>query len=55
MAKDARCVREIQFRVVTAKATLNMAAIFNYKLDSNLRKELVTCYMWNIVLCGAEN
>jgi hypothetical protein len=24
------------------------------KLDLNLRKKLIKCYIWNIALCGAE-
>jgi hypothetical protein len=29
--------------------------LFTSKLDFNLRKKLVMCYIWSIVLCGAEN
>ena len=28
--------------------------LFTSKLDLNLRKKLVECYIWNIALCGAE-
>jgi len=28
---------------------------FTSKLDLNLRKKLVKCYIWGITLCGAEN
>jgi hypothetical protein len=28
---------------------------FTSKLDLNLRKKLVKCYMWSIALYGAEN
>jgi hypothetical protein len=27
--------------------------LFTYKLDLNLRKKLVKCYIWSIALCGA--
>jgi hypothetical protein len=29
-------------------------ALFTSKLDLNLRKKLVKCYIWSIALCGAE-
>jgi hypothetical protein len=29
-------------------------AAFSNKLDLNLRKKLVKCYIWSIALCGAE-
>jgi hypothetical protein len=28
--------------------------LFTSKLDFNLRKKLVKCYIWSIALCGAE-
>jgi hypothetical protein len=28
--------------------------LFTRKLDLNLRKKLVKCYIWSIALCGAE-
>jgi hypothetical protein len=28
--------------------------IFSSKLDLNVRKKLVKCYIWSIALCGAE-
>ena len=38
-----------------AKAVLNVKkALFTSKLDLNLRKKLVKCYMWSIALYGAE-
>jgi hypothetical protein len=27
---------------------------FTFKLDLNLRKKLVKCYIWSMALCGAE-
>jgi hypothetical protein len=35
------------------KSSINMKIIFTSKLDLNLRKRLVECYMWSIALCGA--
>ena len=29
-------------------------SLFFGKLDLNLRKKLVKCYIWRIALCGAE-
>jgi hypothetical protein len=38
-----------------AKATFNKkVTIFTRKLDLNLRKKLVKCYIWSTALCGAE-
>jgi hypothetical protein len=37
-----------------AKAALNKKTLFTSKLDLNLRKKLVKCYIWSITLYGAE-
>ena len=38
-----------------AKAAFNKKKnIFTSKLDLNLRKKLVKCYVWGMALCGAE-
>jgi hypothetical protein len=37
-----------------AKAAFNKKNLFTSKLDLNLRKKLVKCYIWNIALYGAE-
>jgi hypothetical protein len=38
-----------------AKAAFNKkSALFSSILDFKLRKKLVKCYIWSIVLCGAE-
>jgi hypothetical protein len=37
-----------------AKAAFNKKILFTCKLDLNLRKKLVKCYIWSIALCGAE-
>jgi hypothetical protein len=42
-------------RIATAKAASNKTkTLFTSKLDLNLRKKLVKCYIWSIVLYGAE-
>jgi hypothetical protein len=51
----ARCTCVIKSRIATAKAAFNkMMNLFTSKLDLNLRKKLVKCYIWSIVLYGAE-
>jgi hypothetical protein len=51
----ARCTREIKSRIAMAKATFNKEkTLFTSKVDLNLRKKLVKCYIWSIALCGAE-
>jgi hypothetical protein len=38
-----------------AKAALNKKkTLFTSKLDLNIRRKLVKCYIWSIALCGAE-
>jgi hypothetical protein len=51
---DARCTYEIKSRIAMAKAAFNKKTLFTSKLDLNLRRKLVKCYIWNIDLCGAE-
>jgi hypothetical protein len=50
---DARCTCEIKSRIAMAKAD-KKKNLFTGKLDLNLRKKLVTCYIWSIALYGAE-
>jgi hypothetical protein len=39
-----------------AKAAINNnKTVFISKLDLNVRKKLVKCYIWIIALCGAKN
>ena len=55
ITNDARCTREIKSTIVNAKAALNnKKTLFTSKLDSNLRKKLVKCYIWSRALQGAE-
>jgi hypothetical protein len=55
ITNDARCTREIKSRIAMAKAAFNKKKnLFTSKLDLNLRKKLVKCYIWSISLYGAE-
>jgi hypothetical protein len=51
----ARCTHEVKSRTAMAKAAINKKrALFTSKLDLNLWKKLVKCYIWSIHLCGPE-
>ena len=53
---DARCTWEIKSKTVMKKAAFDKKKnLFTGKLDINLRKKLVNCYIWSIALYGAEN
>jgi hypothetical protein len=54
ITNDARCIREIKSRNAMAKAAFNKKTLFTSKLDLNLRNKLVKCYIWSVVLYGAE-
>jgi hypothetical protein len=55
ITNDARCTREIKSRIAMAKAAFNKKKnFFTSKLELNLRKKLVKCYIWSVALCGAE-
>jgi hypothetical protein len=55
ITNDARCTREIKYRIAMAKAAFNKKKnFFTSKLDLNLRKKLVKYYIWSIALYGAE-
>jgi hypothetical protein len=46
---------EIKSRIVMAKAAFNKKkAPFTSKLDLNVRKKPVQCYIWSTAVCGAE-
>jgi hypothetical protein len=49
ITNDARCTCEIKTRIAMAKAAFNKKkTLFASKLDLNLRKKLVKCYIWSI-------
>jgi hypothetical protein len=52
--QDATCTREIKSRISMAKARLKKKVLFSSKLDLNLRKNLVKCYIWGIALYNDE-
>jgi predicted restriction endonuclease len=55
LTNDGRCTCEIKSRIAIAKAALNkMRDLFTIKVDLELRKKLVKCYVWRIALYGAE-
>jgi len=55
LTEDGRCTCEIKSKLnAKAKAAFNKKNLFTSKLDLNLRKRLVRCYVWSIALYGAE-
>jgi hypothetical protein len=54
VTNDARCTHEIKSRIVMAKAAFNKKTLFTGKLDLDLRKKLVKCYIRSRALYGAE-
>ena len=56
LTEAERCTCEIKFRIAVEKAAFNKKKnLFTSKLDLNLRKKLVKCYVWSMALYGAEN
>jgi hypothetical protein len=50
-----RCTCEIKYRIAMEKAAFNKnRALFTNKMDLELRKKLVKCYIWSIALYVAE-
>jgi hypothetical protein len=55
LTNDGKCIHEIKSRIAMAKAAFNKKKIlFTSKLDLNLWKKLVKCYIWSMALYGAE-
>ena len=56
LTNDERCMCEIKSRIAMPKAAFNKKkkTLFTSKLDLNLRKKLVKCYIWSMALYGAE-
>jgi hypothetical protein len=53
ITSDARCTREIKSRIAIAKTAFKKKKnLFTSKLELNLRKKLVKCYIWSIALYG---
>jgi hypothetical protein len=55
ITNDARYTRKIKSMIVMAKAAFNKKTLLTSKLDLNLNKKLLKCYIWSIALYGAEN
>jgi hypothetical protein len=52
---DERCTFEIKSGIAMAKAGFsNNTALFTSKMDLELRKKVVKCYIWSIALYGAR-
>ena len=45
LTNDGRCTCEIKSRIAMAKAAFNKKTLLTSKLDLNLRKKLVKCYI----------
>jgi len=55
LTNDGRCTCEIKCRIAMAKAAFNKKrTLFTSTLELKLRKKLVKCYIWSIVLYGAD-
>ena len=55
LTNDGRCTREIKSRIAMAKAAFSKKkTLFTSKLDLNLRKKLIKCYIWSMALYGAD-
>jgi hypothetical protein len=55
ITNDARCTCEIKYRIDMAKAAFKKKKnLITSKLDLNLRKKLVECYIWSLALYGGE-
>jgi hypothetical protein len=55
LTNDERCTREIKSRIAIAKAAFNKKRVlFTSKMDLELRRKLVKCYIWSRALYGAE-
>ena len=55
LTNDGRCTCEIKSKIAMAKAAFSRKkTLFTRKLDLNLRKELIKCYIWSMALYGAE-
>jgi hypothetical protein len=55
ITNGARCTQVIKARIVMGKAAFNRKkTLFTSKLDLELGKKLVKCYIWSIALYGAE-
>ena len=54
LTNDGRCTCEIESRIAMAEAAFNKKTLFTSKLDLNLGKKLIKCYILSMALYGAE-
>jgi hypothetical protein len=55
LTNDGRCTCEIKCGISMAKAAFNKKrALFPSTLDLELKKKLVKCYLWGIVVYGVK-
>ena len=55
LTDDGMCTCEIISRIAVVKAAfIKNKKHFTSKLDLNLRKKLVNCYVWSMALYGVE-
>jgi hypothetical protein len=55
LTSDGRCTCEIKSGIAMSKAAFNKKrALFTTKMDFELRKKLVKCYIWSTALYGPE-
>ena len=55
LTRDGYCTREIKIRIVIAKEDFNRKmSLLTSKLNIELKKKLVRCYVWSIALYGSE-
>ena len=51
LANDGRCTCEIKSRIAMVKTAFSKKkTLFASKLDLNLRKKLIKCYIWSMAL-----
>jgi hypothetical protein len=55
LTRDGYFTREIKIRIAIAKEAFNRKlSLLASKINIELRKKLVTCYVWSIALYGSE-
>ena len=55
LTEDGRCTCEIKSRIAMKRDAFSKKKnLFTSKLDLNLRKKLVKCYVWSTALYGAK-
>ena len=56
LTRDGYCTVEIKMRISIATEAFNRKILlFTSKLNIELRKKLVRCYVWSIVLYGSQS